>query len=199
MVAALPEADASAEVAAWWRLVELCLPSHEECGAATFRPEGAETLAAEWDRWVGEVFVPVLVPAWDSIQAAIEARDWSALLEADAALGAALPHGASQGSLQAGRLALLGHVPPRGAKFLERLRELAPEHTAAGHLATVFAVRAHIFHQPSRQTLGALLLAECVQGGAAAGITLPVGRTVDFLQSARREWNRGPSPRLMAV
>lgn len=199
MVAALPEADASAEVADWWRLVELCLPSHEECGAATFQPEGAETLAAEWDRWVRGVFVPVLMPAWDSARAALEARDWSALLGADAALGAALPRGASRGSLQAGRLALLGHVPPRGAKFLERLRELAAEHAAAGHLATVFAVRAHVFHQPSRQALGALLLAECVLGSASAGVTLPAGRTVDFLQSARGEWSRGPAPRLMAV
>ena len=96
MLRPVPVADPAAEIAAWWRLVELCLPTHEKCGALTFAPSGTETLDGDWERWVTDVFLPVLHPALLSLQNAAAAQDNVRLLCEDAALGAALTADAAQ-------------------------------------------------------------------------------------------------------
>jgi len=199
MLQAVPAADSAAEIAAWWRLVELCLPSHEECGALTFAPSGAETLEADWQRWTTGVFLPVLHPALIALQNAAAAQDAIRLLAGDAALGAALPREAARRSLAAGRHLLLASAPPQGAKLLERVRDAVATHDETGHLATAFAVRGNVFHLPFVQVAGALLLAECVLGAAAAGVTLPAGRTIDMMQSALDSMAEVPAVQLLAV
>ena len=175
-----------ADLAALWRMVELCVPSHEECGAATFLPRGAETLEADWQDWVATVYSPVLLPSLPGLQQSASGGAFNALLGGDAALGAALPVSAAGRSLAAGRRALLDFCPPQGAKLLERLREAAATNASAGHLATVFAARAHAFHLPSVQCGAAFLLAECVLGASAVGITLSADRTAELLGTAGR-------------
>lgn len=187
------------EIAAGWRVAELCLPSHESAGAASFRPRGAETLDADWDAWVAEVFAPAITLSLISLREAAEAQSVGALLAADAGLGAGLPAAAAAGSLAAGRRALLDFVPPRGARLLERLREAAAANKAAGHMATVFAVRAHIFHLPSVQVSGALLLAECVLGAGSVGVTLPAARAAGMLRRATAAPACAPGWSLAAV
>jgi hypothetical protein len=196
---AVPVAEPAAEIAAWWRLVELCLPSHDECGALTFAPSGPETLETDWMRWVDETFLPVLHPTLAAMQNAAAAQDGAFLLAEDAALGAALPGEAGSRSLSAGRHLLLSFQPPQGAKLLERLREAVSAQARAGHLATVFAARGRVFHLPFVQLSGALLLAECVLGADAVGVTLPAGRTVDLMQGAMDALATVPSVRLLAV
>ncbi len=189
-------AAATAEITGWWRVVEMCLPAHEAGHAATFRPRGAETLDSDWDAWTATIFVPVLRPSLVSLQRAVAAQNLEALLAADAELGAALPETASRGSLLVGRRALLDFVPPRGAKLLERLRQNAEANDSAGHMATVFAVRTNVFHIPSVQASGALLLAECILG---AGVTLAAERVAGMLGRTAQIPANVPDLGLLAV
>jgi hypothetical protein len=179
--------------------VELCLPSHEKCGALTFAPSGTETLEGDWECWVADTFLPVLHPALLSLQNAAAAQDSVRLLSEDIALGAALTADAARRSLLSGRHLLLDGQPPQGAKFLERLREAALDRTETGQLATVFAVRGQVFHLPFVQVAGALVLAECVLGADAAGVTLPAARTIDLMQGAMNSVATVPSVQLLAV
>lgn len=199
MLRPVPVADPASEIAAWWRLVELCLPSHDECGALTFSPAGSETLAVDWESWVADTFLPVLHPALLALQNAAAMQDGVRLLEEDAALGAALPRAVARRSLTAGRHVLVSFAPPQGAKLLERLRETIPARPTAGHIATVFAVRGNVFHLPFVQVAGALLLAECVSGADAVGVTLPAGRTIELMQTALDAMAAVPAVRLLAV
>jgi hypothetical protein len=199
MLHPVPIADPAAEIAAWWRLVELCLPSHEQCGALTFAPSGSESLEADWDQWLTEVFLPVLHPALTALQSAASSQDAERVLSEDALLGVSLPVAAAGGSRQAGRHLLLSFQPPQAAKLLERLREATAADPMAGHLATVFVVRGQTFHLPFLQVAGALLLAECVLGSDAAGVTLPAGRTIALLQSAMDRMAALPPVQLLAV
>lgn len=199
MLQPVPIADPAAEIAAWWRLVELCLPSHDQCGALTFAPSGPETLEADWQRWVADTFLPVLHPSLLAMQNAAASQDSATLLADDAALGTALSGEASARSLSAGRHLLMSFQPPQGAKLLERLRDVVLSRVDAGHLATVFAARGHVFHLPFVQVAGALLLAECVLGADAAGVTLPAGRTIDLIQGAMDSMAAVPAVRLLAV
>lgn len=163
-------------------MVEVCLPSHDACGAVTFRPSGAATLDAEWDAWVTALYVPLLRPSLCTLQDAAASQPLNVLLRADRDLGHALTESAARGSLAAGRCALLDFVPPRGAKLLERLRQAAVDSDAVGHLPTVFAARAQVFHLPSVQVAGAYLLVECVLGAGDAGVILPAARAAAMIQ-----------------
>ena len=186
-----------ADLTSLWRMTELCLPSHEECGALTFRPRGDETLDADWNSWMTETRAPVLRLAFLDLHRHASELSFAAFLGADAALGAALPAAASQASLTEGRRALLGFTPPRGAKLIERLREAAASNGAAGHLTAVFAARAQAFHIPAVQAETALVLAECILGAASVGLTLPASRTAELMLAALAD---GPAPaQLVAV
>lgn len=184
-------------LAALWRMAEICLPAHDECGAVTFMPRGGETLDADWQDWLVSVYGPVLLPALPAMQHLAANASFTALLGEDAALGAALSEPAARRSLAAGRRALLDFRPPQGAKLLDRLRESAEANPSAGHLATVFAARAHVFHLPAVQTSAALLLAECVLGASAVGLTLSARRTAELLRAAGQ--CAAPAPQLVAV
>ena len=189
--------EEQADLTALWRMAELCLPAHEECGAVTFLPRGGETLEVDWQDWLASVYEPILAPAMPPLQHLAATASFTALLGADASLGAALPESASQRSLAAGRRALLDFRPPQGARLLDRLRETAAANTEAGHLATVFAARAHAFHLPAVQVAASLLLAECVLGASAIGLTLSVNRMAGMLGAAGRR--AAPALQLVAV
>ena len=121
------------------------------------------------------------------------------LVSEDRILGAALPDEAARRSVVAGRQLVLSFQPPRGARMLERLRDAVVADETTGHLATIFAARGHVFHLPFVQVAGALLLAECVLGADAAGVTLPAERTIVLLQSALDSMAAVPAVQLLAV
>ena len=199
MLQPVPASDPTAEITAWWRLVALCLPSHEECGAITFAPAGCETLEADWDRWVAGVFLPVLHPSLAALQSAAAWQDTVAVLAEDAALGADLPADLSGGSLAAGRHLLTAFQHPQGARLLERLSEAARVNPSVGNFATVFAARGQAFHLPFLQVAGAFILAECVLGADAAGVTLSAAQTTGLMQSALDRVAVLPAVQLLAV
>jgi hypothetical protein len=193
------ETGPAAEIAAWWRLVELCLPSHDSCGAVTFQPAGSPSLEADWDSWCRTIFHPALRPSVFVLLEAAAARDASARAAADRRLGSALPEAVATASLAAGRRILLEYIPPCGARLLERLSTTAGEDASFGHLATVFCVRAHVFHLPAVQTAGALLLAECVLGAESAGLTLSAARSAALLERASQPVPEAPAWQVLAV
>jgi hypothetical protein len=191
--------DAAGEISSWWRTVELCLPCHGECGAASFRPAGAETLDADWERWVGGVYLPVLRPALTGAQDAARTSDLRHLTAIDARTAAALSGEASAGSLAAGRHLLFSCGPPQGARLLQLFAGAAREDDSTGHLATAFAVRGHVFHVPGVQLAGAFLLAEGVLGADSAGVTLPAGRAIALLHAALELSAAEPALHVLAV
>ena len=195
----MPTPDAAEELAAWWRLVELCLPSHRQRTAVTFQPGGPETLEAEWGVWLADVFHPLLGPSLRSMQEASSAQSLTALALADAALGVALPPAVSRASLASGRTALLDFAPPQGAKLLERWQGAVRENEVAGHLVSVFAVRGNVFHLPSVQVTGALLLAEFLAGASAAGVAPSAELTAAMLRRATATALSGSAPQVLAV
>jgi hypothetical protein len=195
----LPTTGAAVQLAAWWSVVELCLPSHRRGGSATFRPAGPETLAADWEAWLDGVFRPVLDPALASLAAAANEGDAGAVLAADRRLGCNLSPVEAAASLRAGRTALLDHEPPRGARLLDRLRAVARADDTCGHLATIFAARGQAFHLPAVQLRGAFLLAECVGGSAAAGITLAADAAAVMMESGLAGKTAAPAARLAAL
>jgi hypothetical protein len=52
---------------------------------------------------------------------------------------------------------------------------------------------------PFVQVAGALVLAECVLGADAAGVTLPAARTIDLMQGAMDSVSAVPAVHLLAV
>lgn len=191
--------SACAVIAAWWRMVEVCLPSRENCGAVTFSPSGAATLDADWDAWVSGLYVPVLKPSLCALQIAAASQSLNAMLRAEHDLAQALPESAVCASLAAGRCALLDFVPPRGARLLERMRQAAVDSDATGHLPAVFAARAHVFHLPSVQVAGAYLLAECVLGAGDAGTALPDARVAAMVRRGLAGCSSVPAPLVAAA
>ncbi len=180
-----------------WRIVELCLPLHEECGTVTFSPRGEEVLEGDWSGWVAEIYAPILAPTLLSLQDFVSNARFTALLGADAALGSALPVRAARRSLEAGRRVLLDVRPPKGVRVLDHLRGAALNNPAVGHLATVFAARAHAFHVPAMQSSMAFLLAECVLGASGVGLVLSPSRTTELLAAAMHV--NSPAAQLIAV
>lgn len=199
MIRTLPTTEAAAQLAAWWSVVELCLPSHRDCRASTFRPAGAETLRTDWDVWLETIFRPSIEPALDSLAVAAGAGNSAGVLAADAALGRSLPAEERAASLRAGREVLLDYAPPQGARLLERLRAAARDDRESGHLATVFAARGQAFHLPAVQLRAAFLLAECVTGSAAAGVTLRTEAAVEMMQAALPGGSSRPARQPVAV
>ena len=156
-------------------------------------------LEADWDAWVDAVYVPVIWPALGKLLSAACAQDVRAVLQADALLGSSLPADAASSSLATGRRTLDECVPPRGARLLEVVRASAARTESIGHIATVFAVRGHVFHLPGVQMSGALLLAECVAGADSIGVALPAFQAADLVHRALAAMRRGAAPRLAAV
>jgi hypothetical protein len=141
----------------------------------------------------------VLRPSINAIQEAAARQDFPDLLRRDALLGESLPPNAARESLVVGRRALLDFTPPHGAKLLERLGHFAAENPAAGQFATVFAVRAHVFHLPGVQVALALLLAECILGAGSIGITLPALQVSELMELALRQLSAAPSLQVVAL
>lgn len=184
-------------LAALWRMVELCLPGRGECGAATFRPQGEETLESDWEAWVAELYSTRLAPALPSLLQHAASGAFASLAADDATFGVDLPASAARRSLAAGRRVLLGLRPPQGSRMLDQMRVRAADDPTFGHLATVFAVRAHIFHLPFVQVSTAFLMAECVLGAAAVGRVLSARCVENLLAAAGRMGS--PPAQLAAV
>lgn len=192
--------EATAQLAAWWRLVEMCHPSHAQGGAATFCPTGASTLEDEWEAWVEQIYAPLLGPSFAALyQAASGASPLNALAAVERALNTTLSEAPRQRSLALGRKSLLDFVPPQGAKLLERLRQAAETDKTLGHFVTVFAVRAHVFHLPVVEISAALLLAECLLGAESLGVTLSTTRAATLIRRAREAASGAASWNVVAV
>lgn len=126
-------------------------------GAATFLPPaaaGEAELAAAWDAWLAGQFASQLGPAFCRVHAAVGEMRIGEVLRADRDVDAALGEEGSRRSLAAARAFLEGREAIRHMPQFVRLSEAIRKADSPGHVTTLFAMQAGLFHLPR---LGALL------------------------------------------
>ena len=146
-----------------YQVVNRCNPSLDLIHALTWDLEGdAQT---SWLHWVGTVFAPLLLPHLGQVLEFASRQSLREVVLCDLDLDRYLPASSKEPSISAGRL-LLQAFPPRGDRLLTRLQEAIDHGRAAGHFATLYAVRAATFSIPTRTAILAYLWQELM-------VTLP--------------------------
>jgi hypothetical protein len=140
-----------------FRLVRLCAPNLASLGTITF--EGEASNERQRRHWVESVFVPVLAPA---IQTAWWAgkSGFREMAAADAAIDTKLVGPLAKTSRAAGRQIAACLHAPIGEVGLERFLSAILRGETPGHMATVFAARASVFHFPRDVMLAGLAFTE---------------------------------------
>ena len=154
------------------QVVNRCNPNLDLIRALTWDLEG--DAPASWFRWVDAVFEPLLLPHLSQVLEFASRQSLREIIVCDLDLDRYLPAGARESSISAGRL-LLQAFPPRGDRLLTRLQEAIDHGRAAGHFATLYAVRAAAFSIPTRTAILAYLWQELIvalPGGAHQAMLL---------------------------
>lgn len=133
-----------------------------QCDALAFRTSALERVAAlaDWQRFAGEQFLPVLAPALLRAWRAAQAGDDAGLGASDRGLEGALPAAALARVARAGWILL---EQTRGAKHqaaLGRYRQGVAEGRGPGHLPVVWAAVAALFQLPPLDLLAEYLREE---------------------------------------
>lgn len=139
------------------KVVNRCNPSLDLIRAVTWNLEGdAET---SWLNWLDAVFAPFILPHLAQVLEFASRQSLREVVVCDVDLHRHLPASIKGPSISAGRL-LLQASPPRGDRLLARLQEAIDQGRAAGHFATLYAVRAAAFSIPTRTAILAYLWQE---------------------------------------
>jgi hypothetical protein len=150
------------------RAVGLCHPGWMKLRGVTFAPEGFSS--PEWLRWKEGLLTEVFLPRIEEARSASAAGNWQALVDCDRAIDSALPSGAREPSLLAGRVLVAHNAAPKCERLLVRYHELVGSGTAPGHLAVLCALRGAIFHLCPTAILAAYVFLEAKGGMPASGI-----------------------------
>lgn len=180
-------------------MVELCLPGHTQCGAATFCPTGWKTLEKEWDEWVEEIYLPTLACDLSFCYTLCALNEIGDYLNSDVMCGCMLEGAVGERSIAVGRRTLIDYLPPRGAKMLGQYRRMALNDTQRGHMVLVLLMRGFIFHLPVLEISIALLLAESVLGARSIGVTLPAEQLMDMIRRVREPTFKALAVEIAAV
>lgn len=140
-----------------FRLVRLCAPDLATLGVITF--EGQAENSRQRRHWRDAIFLPVLVPAVGAAWTAAK-QGFREMAAADADLDTRLAGPLAKGSRAAGRLIASSLQAPAGEHGLEKFLHAILSRTSPGHMATVFAARASVFHFPKDIVLAGLVFAE---------------------------------------
>jgi hypothetical protein len=140
-----------------FRLVRLCAPDLATLGTITF--DGDAENEQQRRQWRDSVFVPVLVPAMAGAWLAGK-QGYREMVAADAALDAKLAGPLAKKSRAAGRLIAASMHAPTGEHGLEKFLRAITCGDSPGHMATVFAARASIFHFPKDIVAAGLVFSE---------------------------------------
>ncbi len=141
-----------------FRAARMCAPCMDRLGTLTF---GASPLnASSRDLWCDAVLAKHLLPAIRTAHPAAAGGKFREILEVDAFLDSRLAGPASRHSTSAGRMIAADFRPPGAEKTLARYFHALETGQSSGHLATVLAARAAVFHIPPRMTLSALVFLE---------------------------------------
>lgn len=145
------------------RAARLCHPDWESAGRVTFRPP-----FADWGVWRKEIFLPVLLPAFEAAFAAFVQGRRKELAASDAGLDRVLPQDLAGHSRRAGRLLASGYTVPNAEKVWQHYCSGVASGESPGHFAVMLAVRAAAFHLPLEAAVSVLLFLEA-RGGRPDG------------------------------
>jgi hypothetical protein len=128
-------------------------------GSATFLPDlgddaSAVMLAEAWDGWLRGLFATQIGAAFCRVHAAVGEMRIDEILRADQDIDAALEEQEKQRSLEAAQAFLEGREAIRHMPQFARLATAIHNSDSPGHVTTLFAMQAGLYHLPR---LGALV------------------------------------------
>ena len=155
------------------RAIDISVMGAVGAGAATFLPPTGcdeEELAAAWDHWLDERFAKVLGPAFCRVHAAVGEMRIGEIQRADSDIDAAFDETEKQRSLDSAQAFLEGREAVRHMPQFSRLTEAISKADSPGHVTTLFAMQAGLYHLPRLgalvsyayfEWLGGVLAADC--------------------------------------
>jgi hypothetical protein len=163
------------------RAARLCHPDWESAGRVTFRPP-----MADWAVWRETIFLPAVLPAFESAFAAFAQGHRKELAKSDALLETVLPPDLAGSSRRAGRLLAAGYTVPNAEKVWQHHCARVAAEESPGHFAVMLAIRAAAFHLPLGAAVSVLLFLEARGGN-------PDGRPQEWMEmiAAARPQDRG--------
>jgi hypothetical protein len=141
-----------------FRAARLCAPCMDRLGALTYGGSPLDESARV--RWSAGVLVKHMMPAISGAYRAAASQGFRELLDVDATLDACLAGPTARRSSAAGRMVAMDFRPPAAERALARYFAALETGASAGHLATVLAARAAVFHIPPQMTVSALVFLE---------------------------------------
>jgi hypothetical protein len=159
------------------RAIDISVMGAAGAGAATFLPEvGAneEELATAWDHWLDERFAGVMGSAFCRVHAAVGEMRIGEIQRADNDIDAAFDDTERQRSLESARAFLEGRESIRHMPQFARLTEAIRNSDSPGHVTTLFAMQAGLYHLPRLGALVSYAYFEWLGGVVAADCS--VGR-----------------------
>lgn len=136
----------------------LCVPCLDRLGVLTY--EASPLNGPLRDQWRESVLVKHLLPAVSKAHVAIGNHGFRELLETDATLDGSLSGPLAVRSSSAGRMLAMDHRPPAAERTLTKYFAAVESGQSSGHLATVLAARAAVFHISPQMALSALVFLE---------------------------------------
>ena len=160
--------------------------------AATFFPGRADAAKA-WDRWLKRVFEPHLAPAFVEIFTATGRMRIDRVVARDRSLGERLAVPAARRSLAAAAPFLDGRAEIRHFPQWTKFRDRLDAGETPGHVTSLFALQAALFHLPLLQALVSYLYFEWRSGLGPAtdvGVARFQRNFPESLAAARRAFER---------
>lgn len=114
--------------------------------SGTFFPASGAPLGSAWEIWQETLFLPVLLPVFLEVHAAISMQQTERAIECDKALDALLPPTMQGRSKEAGIPFLEGKTEMRGNREWTQFSERVLANESPGHLAVLFAAQTALYH-----------------------------------------------------
>lgn len=130
------------------RAFEIALLGVTPRGLSVFQPDPDKDLSAEWDLWLNKWFAPTIAPAFVKIYSLAERFRIREVKEADHELDTALSENLKSGSLGAAESFLEGKSRMRHHPEWNRFVNWIGEGKTPGHVLTLAALQAVLFHLP---------------------------------------------------
>jgi len=154
--------------------VDISIIGAAGAGAATFCPllpaDGVDAaLDSAWSKWLSQRFAEVLGAPFCRIHEAAGQMRMGEIVRADADIDAALNDDEKRRSLVAARAFLEGREKVRHMPQLVRLTDAIACGDTPGHVTTLFAMQAGLYHLPRLAALVSYAYFEWLGGVVAAG------------------------------
>lgn len=157
------------------RAIDISVLGAAGAGASTFLPPigvDAPALALAWDTWLDERFAKVLGSAFCRVHGAVGEMRIGEVLRADRTIDEAFEDAERQRSLKAAEAFLEGRESIRHMPQFARLTAAIHNADSPGHVTTLFAMQAGLYHLPRLAALVSYSYFEWLGGVVASGSTV---------------------------